>query len=89
MTPEEATEALLNKPFDFHEEVLRHENTLIRHTLSKVNGSLTRAAQQMGMSYQGLAYILQTRHRDLLKERSPVRHRSRKKDMQSERVSQD
>jgi tetratricopeptide (TPR) repeat protein len=78
LVPEEATEALLNKPFDFHQEVLRHEKTLIRHTLAKVNGSVTRAAKQMGMSYQGLAYIIQSRHPGLLKERSPVRRRSRK-----------
>ena len=79
VTPEEATEALLNKPFDFHEEVLKLENGLIRHALAKVNGSLTRAAAQMGMTYQGLAYIIQARHPKLLKERSPVRRRSRKK----------
>lgn len=87
LTPEEATEALLNKPFDFHEEVLKLENTLIRHTLAKVNGSITRAAAQMGMTYQGLAYIIQARHPKLLKERSPVRRRSRRKNMQSQRVS--
>lgn len=83
-TPEEATEALLNKPFNFHEEVLKLENNLIRNTLAKVNGSITRAAEQMGMSYQGLAYIIQRRHPELLKERSPVRRRSRKKDMQTQ-----
>lgn len=84
VTPEEATEALSNKPFNFHEEVLKVENSLIRNTLAKVNGSITRAAEQMGMSYQGLAYIIQRRHPELLKERSPVRRRSRKKDMQTQ-----
>jgi transcriptional regulator with PAS, ATPase and Fis domain len=78
LTPEEATEALLNKPYDFNQEVLKLENNLIRETLSKVNGSVTRAAKQLGLSYQGLAYIIQRRHPDLLKERSPVRRRSRK-----------
>jgi tetratricopeptide (TPR) repeat protein len=79
LTPEEATDALLNKPFDFHEEVLKLENTLIRHMLTKVNGSVTRAAKQLGLSYQGLAYIIQRRHPNLLKERSPIRRRSAKK----------
>jgi tetratricopeptide (TPR) repeat protein len=88
LTPEEATEALLNRPFDFHEEVLKLETTLIRRTLAKVNGSVTRAAKQMGMSYQGLAYIIQSRHPKLLKERTPVRRRSQKKNMPSQRVSQ-
>ena len=86
---EVATEALSNKPFKFHEEILRVEETLIRKTLSKVNGSITRAAEQMGMTYQGLGYIIQNRHPKLLKERSPVRPRARKKDSQRERVSQD
>jgi tetratricopeptide (TPR) repeat protein len=81
---ETATEGLSNKPFKLHEEILKLEDTLIRHTLAKVNGSLTRAAEQMGMSYQGLAYIIQRRHPKLLKERSPVRRRSRKKEMQDE-----
>ena len=30
--------------------------------------------------YQKLAYILETRHRDLLAERSPIHRRSRKRD---------
>jgi tetratricopeptide (TPR) repeat protein len=86
---EVVTDAPLNRPFNFHEEILRVEETLIRNTLSKVNGSITRAAKQMGMTYQGLGYIIQRRHPKLLKDRSPVRPRARKKDMQSQRVSQD
>jgi hypothetical protein len=30
------------------------------------------------MSYQGLAYVIESRHKDLLKERSPIRRRVRK-----------
>lgn len=85
LTPEEAAEALLNKPFDLHEEVLKVENALIRHTLAKVNGSVTRAAEQMGMTYQGLAYIIQARHPKLLKERSPVRRRAPKNTTRGQR----
>jgi tetratricopeptide (TPR) repeat protein len=80
---EVATEALTNRPFNFHEEILRLEETLIRKTLSKVNGSVTRAAAQMGMTYQGLGYIIQHRHPKLLKERTPVLPRTRKKEIQS------
>jgi tetratricopeptide (TPR) repeat protein len=69
---------LLNKPLDFEQEKLKAENALIKRALAQVNGSLTRAAANLSMSYQKLAYILETRHRDLLKERSPVRRRSRK-----------
>ena len=76
--PAEATETLLNKPCDLQKEVLKFEGTLIKHALSKVNGSVTRAAELLSLSYQGLAYIIGTRHKDLLKERSPIRRRSRR-----------
>ena len=75
---EQATEVLLNKPCDLQREVLKYEGGLIKQALSKVNGSVTRAAEMLNLSYQGLAYIIGTRHKDLLKERSPIRRRSRR-----------
>jgi len=75
---EDSADSLLNKPCDLQEEVLRYERTLIRQALGKVSGSVTRAAAMLGMSYQGLAYIIQSRHKELLKERSPIRRRSRR-----------
>jgi tetratricopeptide (TPR) repeat protein len=75
---EAATEVLLNKPCDLQREVLKYEGGLIKQALSKVNGSVTRAAELLNLSYQGLAYIIGTRHKDLLKERSPIRRRSRR-----------
>lgn len=74
----DSTENLMNKPCDLQAEVLKYEGVLIRHTLAKVSGSVTRAASLLGMSYQGLAYVIQARHKDLLKERSPIRRRTRK-----------
>jgi tetratricopeptide (TPR) repeat protein len=74
----DAIEALLNKPCDLPSEVLKFEGSLIRQALVKANGSLTRAASLLSMSYQALAYILESRHKDLLKERSPIRRRSRR-----------
>src|SRR5882724_10384401 len=77
-TAEGTIEALLNKPCDLPAEVLKFEGSLIRQALAKANGSLTRAASLLSMSYQALAYILESRHKDLLKERSPIRRRARK-----------
>jgi molybdenum-dependent DNA-binding transcriptional regulator ModE len=57
---------------------LKFEGGLIRQALAQANGSVTRAASLLSMSYQALAYVIQSRHKDLLKERSPVRRRSRK-----------
>jgi tetratricopeptide (TPR) repeat protein len=75
---EEATEALVNRPGDLQSQVLKYERMLIRQALARANGRLTRAASLLGVSYQGLGYIIQSRHRDLLKERSPVRPRARR-----------
>ena len=78
-TPFENTvDTLLNKPCDLPTEVSKYEGILIRQALVKANGSLTRAASQLSLSYQALAYILESRHKDLLKERSPIRRRARK-----------
>ena len=60
------------------EEVRALEEKLIKHALEANQGSITYAARTLGMSYQALTYMLETRHKDLVEERSPVRRRSRK-----------
>lgn len=77
-TVEQPIEILLNTSCDLQEEVLKYEGALIRQALAKVDGKLTRAAKLLRTSYQGLAYIIHSRHKYLLKERTPVRRRSRK-----------
>jgi tetratricopeptide (TPR) repeat protein len=75
---EQAMEMLLGPSPNLHAQVLNYERTLIRHALARANGRVTRAASLLGTSYQGLAYIIGSRHKDLLTERSPVRPRARK-----------
>ncbi len=82
------TEGLTDTTRDLHKEVREYEGLLVRDALVKADGRLTRAASLLTLSYQGLAYIIETRHRDLLKDRTPVRRRSQKKNIPSERVSQ-
>jgi tetratricopeptide (TPR) repeat protein len=77
-TAADSIEALFNKPVDLQGEVLKFEGRVIQRALAKANGSLTRAAASLSMSYQALAYILESRQTDLLKERSPIRRRSRR-----------
>ena len=60
------------------EEIQLLEHDLIKHALEDCKGSITYAALSLGLSYQALTYMLKTRHKDLLKERSPVRRRPRK-----------
>lgn len=69
---------LLFKGLYFPDEVLKFERSLIRAALAEVNGSVTYAAALLGISYQRLAHIIEKRHPDLLKERTPVRRRPRK-----------
>jgi tetratricopeptide (TPR) repeat protein len=59
------------------EEVLRYEGGLIKRALEASEGSVTRAARLLGVTHQGLAFILNGRHRNLLSVRTPVKPRRR------------
>jgi len=59
------------------ELVLNYEGDLIRQALESSGGSVTRAARSLGISHQGLAFILNGRHRNLLSVRTPVKPRRR------------
>ncbi|MEO7970962.1 MAG: helix-turn-helix domain-containing protein [bacterium] len=59
------------------EHVLKYEGDLISRALAASDGSVTRAARMLGVTHQGLAFILNGRHKDLLSARSPVKRRRR------------
>jgi two-component system NtrC family response regulator len=59
------------------EEVRLYEGRLIQKALHTTQGHITQAARLLGTTHQGLAYILQGRHKDLLSARTPVRKRRR------------
>jgi tetratricopeptide (TPR) repeat protein len=63
--------------FSLDSEVLRYEGSLIRKALEDSGGSVTRAARLLGVTHQGLAFILNGRHSDLLSIRTPVKKRRR------------
>jgi tetratricopeptide (TPR) repeat protein len=75
----EATTADATTPanFSLDAEVLRYEGSLIRKALEESGGSVTRAARLLGVTHQGLAFILNGRHSDLLSIRTPVKKRRR------------
>lgn len=60
------------------EEIRSFEHDVIKRALANCGGSVTHAARVLGMSYQALSYMLQTRHKDLLEKRTPVKRRPRK-----------
>lgn len=76
---QDTTGILFNKPCHMPKEVLQFERRLISQALATANGRITHAAKWLGIGRQRLAYIIETRHPDLLKERSPVRRRPRKR----------
>lgn len=59
----------------FEEEVKKFESGLIKRALEEANGSVTRAAKTLGLTHQGLCYIINHRHKDLLAARAPIRVR--------------
>lgn len=71
------SEAVLSTDASLEEQVLRYEGQLIRSALQSADGSVTRAARMLGITHQGLAFILNGRHKDLLAARKPVKKRRR------------
>ena len=59
----------------FAEEVRKCESGLIKRALEEANGSVTRAAKILGLTHQGLCYIINHRHKSLLAARAPIRVR--------------
>jgi len=71
-------EAVTTSGRPLHEEIFSLEHELIKHALENAQGRVTFAARTLGISYQRLTHKLRTKHRDLLKDRSPLRHRNRR-----------
>ncbi|HYU97753.1 MAG TPA: tetratricopeptide repeat protein [Pyrinomonadaceae bacterium] len=59
------------------EQVLRYEGELIKRALDTSDGSVTRAARLLGVTHQGLAFILNGRQKNLLPSRKPAKPRRR------------
>ena len=75
----DAKDKLFNRSLNLQGETLRLERELISEALAKVNGRITYAAKILEINYQTLAFIIEDRHPDLLKQRSPIHRRPRKK----------
>jgi tetratricopeptide (TPR) repeat protein len=75
ITEDDATEILLSKGFDLQGKMSEYERSMIKQALAQANGRITHAASLLRLTYQGLAYIIQSRHPDLLTQRTPVRRR--------------
>jgi tetratricopeptide (TPR) repeat protein len=78
LSTDEANAILFTKPYDLQDRMLKYENTLIKQALAQASGSVTHAASLLGVSYQALCYMIESRHKSLIKERTPIRRRSKK-----------
>jgi DNA-binding NtrC family response regulator len=79
LTADEATENLMTEPGGLQAQLEKHERLVIKQALAEVDGRVTYAASLLDMRYQSLAYIIESRHPDLLKKRTPIRRRQRNK----------
>jgi len=68
-------ETAIGDGFSLDTEVMRYEGNLIKQALEKAGGSVTRAARLLGVTHQGLAFIINGRHSDLMSARTPVKRR--------------
>ncbi len=67
----------LETNLSLEQRVLRFEGKIIKRALEASGGSVTRAARLLGITHQGLAFILNGRHKNLLAVRTPVKPRRR------------
>ena len=74
-TQAEAAELLLPKAEDLQSAVSAFERRIIQEALTQSNGKVTHAAKLLNITHQSLSYTINTRHKDLLSQRSPVKHR--------------
>lgn len=80
VSSQDPTHAIRNTTCHLQTEVLKFEESLIRQALAQADGRLTRAASLLKMSYQALAYIIESRHKELMDKRSPIHRRRARKE---------
>ena len=64
------------------DEVLKYERDLISSALAKADRRVTRAAKLLGILYQTLGSIIESRHPELLEQRISIHGRPRKRHSQ-------
>ena len=74
----EAKDKLFYPSLNLQDETWKLERELISKALARVDGRITHAAKLLGINYQSLAFIIEDRHPDLVKQRSPIHRRPRK-----------
>ena len=68
---------LRDRNFNLYSALREFEARLIEQSLEEAGGSVTKAARLLGMRYQTFTNLLNTRHKKLLKKRTPAKKRKR------------
>jgi tetratricopeptide (TPR) repeat protein len=79
MSRDEAVDVLLPESLDLNQRLSKCEHETIKQALAQTDGSVVHAADLIGRTYQGLSHMIEAKHPDLLKKRTPIRRRKRKK----------
>lgn len=67
---------LKDEDFYLPDVMLAYEARFVQQALEEERGSVTKAAKRLGLSHQRFIYILEARHKELLKKRTPaIKHR--------------
>ncbi len=74
---EEASTPELETQGTLKESMKLYEGKLIKEALHRAGGSVTQAARLLGLPHQGLIYLLEHRHKELLSQRTPAIKRKR------------
>jgi tetratricopeptide (TPR) repeat protein len=77
LSSEQADPSTFSLEASLEAQVLRYEGELIKRALEASEGSITRAARLLGVTHQGLAFILNGRQKNLLPSRKPAKPRRR------------
>ncbi len=72
-----ASPKLSDKNFHLDKAMLEIEAEFIEQALKEEDGLITKAANRLGIRYQTLAAVLESRHKNLLGKRSPIKKRKR------------
>ncbi|HZI19948.1 MAG TPA: tetratricopeptide repeat protein [Pyrinomonadaceae bacterium] len=67
----------MGEGFTLQEELRRYEARYVRRALRESGGRITHAAKRLGITYQKLQYLLETRHKGLAPEHTPTDKRLR------------
>lgn len=68
---------LSDKDFSLRRVVRGYEARFVEQALELEEGSVTRAAKRLGIKHQTMTHLLKTRHRQLLRKRTPAVSRKR------------